>query len=104
MLREGFQGPREPVLQQNASLSKPLVAVGPHSGSLPLSCVGTAAFARSLGVRRTKESTHASLAHRRTHCKKHENRCTYVRSSAQARTSRRSLRRRRRLDVYARAT
>ena len=28
---------------------------------------------------------------------------TYVRSSAQARTSRRSLRRRRRLDVYARA-
>ena len=75
MLREGFQGPREPVLQQNASLSKPLVAVGPHSGSLPLSCVGTAAFARSLGVRRTKESTHASLAHRRTHCKKHENRC-----------------------------
>ena len=29
--------------------------------------------------------------------------CTYVRSSAQARTSRRSLRRRRRLDMYARA-
>ena len=28
---------------------------------------------------------------------------TYVRSSAQARTSRRSLRRRRRLDVYSRA-
>ena len=28
---------------------------------------------------------------------------TYVRSSAQARTSRRSLRRRRRLDMYARA-
>ena len=29
--------------------------------------------------------------------------CKYVRSSAQARTSRRSLRRRRRLDMYARA-
>ena len=61
MLREGFQGPREPVLQQNASLSKPLVAVGPHSGYLPLSCVGTAAFARSLGVRRTIDIIYSSM-------------------------------------------